>query len=92
MLISRQKSEPIWATAGTLTCMATKTKLKTCVHGGHTFDPGDRWRDLSNPEWDSATSNYCSHECCDQYHRDISHCCSAHAKGKARRETARAAR
>jgi hypothetical protein len=79
-------------TARTLTCMATKTKLKTCVHCGHTFDPSDRWRDLANPGWFSAASNYCSHECCDQYHRDMSHCCSSHTKDKARREAARAAR
>ncbi|WIM86766.1 ferric uptake regulation protein [Candidatus Mycobacterium wuenschmannii] len=72
--------------------MATKTKVKTCVHCGHSFDPNNRWRDLANPGWHSVASNYCSHECCDQYHRDMSHCCSSHAKDKERRQAVKASR
>jgi hypothetical protein len=77
-----------------LTCMATKTKAKTktCVHCGHTFDPNDRWRDLSDPEWLPAASVYCSPDCCDRYHLEMVHCCSTHVKEKARRDAARAAR
>ena len=81
-----------WAMARTLTSMATKTKLKTCVHCGHTFDPDDRRRDLSDPDWLPAASAYCSHECSDRYHCEMGHCCSAHVKEKARREAAKAAR
>jgi hypothetical protein len=80
------------AVAGTLGGMATKTKVKTCVHCGHTFDPSDRHRDLVNPDWHPAASNYCSPYCCDQYHLEMVHCCSTHIKEKARREAARAAR
>ncbi|OBB67172.1 MULTISPECIES: ferric uptake regulation protein [unclassified Mycobacterium] len=72
--------------------MATKTKVKTCVHCGHTFDPNDRRRDLSDPGWLPAASIYCSHECSDRFHCDMAHCCSTHAKEKGRREGARAAR
>ncbi|ORB73996.1 ferric uptake regulation protein [Mycobacterium scrofulaceum] len=71
--------------------MATKTKVKTCVHCGHTFDPNDQRRDLSDPEWLPAASSYCSHECSDRFHCDMSHCCSTHAK-KGHREAAKAAR
>jgi hypothetical protein len=72
------------ATARTLIRMAAKTKakIKACVHCGHTFDPSDRWRDLSDPEWFPAASVYCSHECSDRYHCEIGHCCSTHAKAK----------
>jgi hypothetical protein len=82
------------AMARTLTSMATKTKakLKTCVHCGHTFDPNDRWRDLSDPDWLPAASVYCSHDCSDRYHCDLGHCCSTHMKEKAQREAAKAAR
>jgi hypothetical protein len=85
------KSAPYWAIARTLTGMATKTKakIKTCVHCGHTFDPSDRWRDLSDPEWLPAASVYCSPECSDRYHCDMGHCCSAHVKKKAQREAAK---
>jgi hypothetical protein len=74
--------------------MATKTKvkLKTCVHCGHSFDPNDGRRDLSNPDWLPAASNYCSHECSDRFHCEIGHCSTTRVKGKARRETAGAAR
>ena len=77
-----------------MTGMATKTKVKvkTCVHCGHTFDPNDRRRDLSDPAWLPDASNYCSPYCSDRYHLDMVHCCSAHAKAKARREAANAAR
>ncbi|EFG76528.1 hypothetical protein HMPREF0591_3600 [Mycobacterium parascrofulaceum ATCC BAA-614] len=72
--------------------MATKTKVKTCVHCGHTFDPNDHRRDLSDPEWLPAASIYCSHECSDRFHCDLSHCCSTHAKKKGQRQAAKAAR
>jgi hypothetical protein len=72
--------------------MATKTKVKTCVHCGHTFDPNDRQRDLSDPDWLPAASIYCSHECSDRFHCDLAHSCSAHVKEKAHREAAQAAR
>jgi hypothetical protein len=80
--------------ARTLTCMATKTKvkMKTCVHCGHTFDPNDRWRDLSDPDWLPAASVYCSHDCSDRYHCDMGHSCSTHVEKKAQREAAKAAR
>ena len=80
--------------ARTLTSMATKTKakIKTCVHCGHTFDPNDRWRDLSDPEWLPAASVYCSQYCSDRYHLEMVHCCSTHVKEKAQREAAKAAR
>ena len=78
--------------ARTLTGMATKTKVKTCVHCGHTFDPDDRWRDLSDPDWLPAASVFCSHECSDRYHCEMGHCCSTHVKEKARREAAKASR
>jgi hypothetical protein len=80
--------------ARTLTCMATKTKVKvkTCVHCGHTFDPNDRPRDLSDPDWLPDASVYCSHDCSDRYHCDMGHCCSTHVKEKAQREAAKAAR
>ena len=77
--------------ARTLTSMATKTKVKTCVHCGHTFDPNDRWRDLSDPDWFPAASVYCSPECSDRYHCEMVHCCATHVKEKARREAAKAA-
>jgi hypothetical protein len=82
------------AIARILTGMATKTKakIKTCVHCGHTFDPNDRWRDLSDPEWLPAASVYCSHDCSDRYHCEMGHCCSTHVKEKAKREAAKAAR
>jgi hypothetical protein len=70
----------------------TKAKIKTCVHCGHTFDLNDRLRDLSDPHWLPAASNYCSPYCSDQYHIDMVHCCSTHAKAKARREAANSAR
>jgi hypothetical protein len=76
----------------TLTHMATKTKVKVCVHCGHTFDPNDHWRDLSDPDWQPAASVFCSHECADQYHCEMVHCCSTHVKEKARHETAKAGR
>jgi hypothetical protein len=76
--------------ARTLTRMV-RTKTKTCVHCGHTFDPNDRWRDLSDPDWQPAASVFCSHECADRYHCEMGHCSSAHAKDKAHRETAMAA-
>jgi hypothetical protein len=74
--------------------MATKTnaKVKTCVHCGHTFDPNDRWHDLSDPAWLPAASVYCSQDCSDRYHCDMGHCCSSHVKEKAQREAAKAAR
>ncbi|BBX65040.1 hypothetical protein MSAS_42140 [Mycobacterium saskatchewanense] len=72
--------------------MATKTKVKTCLHCGHTFDPNDRWHDLSDPEWLPAAANYCSPECGDRFHCDMTHCCSTHVKDKARSEAAKAAR
>lgn len=70
----------------------TKTKTKVCVHCGHTFDPNDRPRDLSDPEWLPAASAYCSHDCSDRFHCEMGHCCSTHVKEKARREAAKAAR
>ena len=86
--------ETFRAMARTLTDMATKTKVKvkTCVHCGHTFDPNERWRDLSAPDWQPAASVFCSHECSDRYHCEMGHCCSTHVKAKAQRETAKAAR
>ena len=78
--------------ARTLSGMATKTKVKTCVHCGHTFDPTDRWRDLAAPDWFPAASVYCSPECSDRYHIEMMHCCSTHVKEKARRGAAKAAR
>jgi len=78
--------------ARTLTDMATKTKVKTCVHCGHTFDPNARWRNLAALDWFPAASVFCSHECADRYHLEMIHCCSAHLKEKARREAARARR
>jgi hypothetical protein len=75
------------AMARTLTCM-----MKTCVHCGHSFDPNDRWRDLSDPDWHPAASVYCSQYCSDRYHCEMGHCCSTHVKEKARREAAKAAR
>ena len=80
--------------AGILTGMATKTKakIKTCVHCGHTFDPSDRWRDLSDPDWHPAASVYCSQYCSDRYHLEMVHCCSTHVKEKAQREAAKTAR
>jgi hypothetical protein len=77
---------------GMATNTKTKAKVKTCVHCGHTFDPSDRWRDLSDPAWHPAASVYCSRECSDRYHCEMVHCCSTHRKGKARREAAKAAR
>jgi hypothetical protein len=71
--------------------MATKTKVKTCVHCGHTFDPNDRQRrELSDPDWLPYASVFCSHECSDRYHCEMMHCCSTHVKEKARREAAKA--
>jgi hypothetical protein len=80
--------------ARTLTCMATKTKakVKTCVHCGHTFDPNDRRRDLSDPNWLPDASNYCSPDCGDRFHCEMGHCCSTRVKEKARREAAKSAR
>jgi hypothetical protein len=74
--------------------MATKTKakIKTCVHCGHTFDLNDRWRDLCDPQWLPAASNYCSPYCSDRYHLEMVHCCSTHVKAKARREAANSVR
>jgi hypothetical protein len=80
------------AIARTLRGMATKTKVKICVHCGHMFDPHDRHRDLANPYWFPAASKYCSPYCSDRYHLEMMHCCSVHVKEKARREAARAAR
>ena len=82
------------AMARTMTGMATKTKvkIKTCVHCGHTFDPNDRWRDLSDPDWLPAASVYCSPDCSDRYHCDMGHCCSTHVKDKAKREAAKTSR
>ena len=79
--------------ARTLTSMATKTKTRTrtCVHCGHTFDLNDPRRDLSDPDWQPAASVYCSHECSDRYHCEMGHRCSAHIKEKAQREAAKAA-
>jgi hypothetical protein len=68
-----------------------KTKIKTCVHCGHTFDANAQRGDLSDPAWHPYASNYCSHECSDQFHCDLSHNCSAHVKDKARRDAAKAA-
>jgi hypothetical protein len=78
------------AAARTLTSMATKTKVKTCVHCGHTFEAHDGRRDLSDPLWQPTASVYCSHECCDRYHLEMVHRCSSHLKEKARRDAARA--
>jgi hypothetical protein len=85
--------------ARTLTSMAittkaktkTKTKTKTCVHCGHRFEVHNQPRDLSDPHWLPAASNYCSHDCSDRYHCEMGHCCSTHVKEKARREAAKAA-
>ena len=79
--------------ARTLTSMATKTKTRTrtCVHCGHTFELNDQRRDLSDPHWLPTASVYCSHECSDRYHCDMGHCCSTHVKEKAQREAAKAA-
>jgi hypothetical protein len=72
--------------------MATKTKsrMKTCVHCGHTFDLNDPSRTLASPHWHPIASNYCSHECSDRFHCDMGHRCSAHIKDKARRDAAKA--
>ena len=83
------QSRPI---AGTLSGMATKTKVKICVHCGHTFGPHDRHRDLANPYWFPAASKYCSPYCNDRYHLEMMHCCSAIMKAKARRKAAGAPR
>ena len=77
---------------GMATNTKTKAKVKTCVHCGHTFDPNDRWRDLSDPEWLPAASVYCSRECSDRYHCEMGHCCSTHVKEKAQREAAKTSR
>ncbi|OBA59560.1 ferric uptake regulation protein [Mycobacterium sp. 1100029.7] len=69
-----------------------KTKIRTCVHCGHTFDANAQRSDLSDPDWHPYASNYCSHECSDQFHCDLSHNCSTHVKQKARRDAAKAAR
>ncbi|WP_116376247.1 ferric uptake regulation protein [Mycobacterium sp. MFM001] len=66
-------------------------KTKTCAHCGHTFEPNNWQRDLSDPEWLPEASAYCSHECSDQFHREMVHCCSTHVKEKARREAAKTA-
>lgn len=68
----------------------TKTKIRTCIHCGHTFDVNDPRRAVSDPEWLPVASVYCSHECSDQFHCAMGHCCSAHVKDKARREAAKA--
>ncbi|MCV7100749.1 ferric uptake regulation protein [Mycobacterium palustre] len=68
-----------------------KTKTRACVHCGRTFDPNDLGRDLSDPDWHPTASVYCSHDCSDRFHCDMTHCCSAHVKEKARREAAKAA-
>jgi hypothetical protein len=69
-----------------------KVKVKTCVHCGHAFDPNDRRRDLSDPDWLPDAALYCSTECSHRFHCDMSHCCSAHVKEKAKREAANAGR
>ncbi|WP_428342945.1 ferric uptake regulation protein [Mycobacterium sp.] len=69
-----------------------KIKIKTCVHCGHRFEAHDQQRDLSDPYWLPAASNYCSPDCSDRYHLEMVHCCSTHMKEKARREAARATR
>ncbi|AYJ03440.1 ferric uptake regulation protein [Mycobacterium avium subsp. hominissuis] len=68
------------------------TKVRTCAHCGHAFDPNDRGRDLSDPDWLPAASIFCSHECSDRFHCDLGHCCSSHAKKKAHHEPAKAGR
>jgi hypothetical protein len=85
------KSALIRSIARTLTDMATKTKVKACLHCGHAFDPTDRHR-LAEPDWLPVRSLYCSPECSDRYHVEMVHCCSTQVKAKARREAARAAR
>ncbi|BBX48748.1 hypothetical protein GCM10009641_02060 [Mycobacterium cookii] len=70
--------------------IATKAKTKTCVHCGHRFEAHDQRRDLSDPQWLPAASNYCSQDCSDRYHCEMTHCCSTHAKEKARRDAAKA--
>lgn len=70
----------------------TKTKIKVCVHCGHTFDLYDRRRDLSDQDWLPDASIYCSQECADRFHCEMGHCCSAHVKEKAQREAAKAQR
>jgi hypothetical protein len=75
--------------ARTLTGMAM---VKVCVHCGHTFDLGNSWRDLSDPDWLPAVSVYCSHDCSNRFHCNLVHCCSTHVKEKAQREAAKAAR
>jgi len=69
----------------------TKTKTKTCIHCGHTFDPNDPRRNLSDPDWHPDASVYCSHDCSDRFHCNLGHCCSTHVKEKARREAAKTA-
>jgi hypothetical protein len=66
-----------------------KAKIKTCVHCGHLFEAHDQLRDLADPQWLPAASNYCSPDCSDRYHLEMVHCCSTHVKEKARREAAR---
>ena len=88
------KSARFKAMARSLTGMAiktkAKTKTKTCVHCGHTFEVNDP-RDLSDPNWLPAAAVYCSHDCSDRFHCDLGHRCSTHVKEKARREAAKAA-
>jgi hypothetical protein len=66
-------------------------KVKTCVHCGHTFNPNDRPRDLSDPDWLPFASIYCSLECSARFHCDMGRLSSAHVKAKARREAAKPA-
>jgi hypothetical protein len=66
-------------------------KAKVCVHCGHTVGVNDLRRDLSDPDWLPAASIYCSHDCGDQFHCNLAHCCSVHIKEKAQREAAKAA-
>ncbi len=68
-----------------------KAKTKTCVHCGHTFDLNNPRRDLSDQDWLPAASVYCSHECSNQFHCNLAHCCSTHVKAKAQRKAAKAA-
>ncbi|WP_231123027.1 ferric uptake regulation protein [Mycobacterium asiaticum] len=68
------------------------TKAKTCVQCGHTFDPTDPRRGLSDPDWLPVASVYCSQKCSDRFHSQLAHCCSTHLKENAQREAAKAAR
>lgn len=69
-----------------------KSKIKTCIYCGHTFDLNDPRRDLSDPDWLPDATVYCSHDCSNQFHRNLGHCCSTHVKEKAKRDAAKAAK